>query len=89
MTTYMNDQVISGAEAKVLLAKHGADDITSINGDILDTDGVTDPFEDSDVVVIHCGVSHVSLRVESENFQVFLNPTAKMVCVFPEWTIEA
>lgn len=88
MTTYMNDQVISGAEAKALLAKHGAEDITSINGDILDTDGVTDPFEDSDVVVIHCGVSHVSLRVESENFQVFLNSTAKMVCASSGWTIE-
>ena len=100
MTTYSNDQVISGKEASELLAKHGANDMTAINGDILDFTGVTNPFEDSDVVVIRCGVTHVSLRVEAENFQVFLNSTAKMVCgniwesnwscnQEPEWTIEA
>ena len=100
MTIYSNDQVISGKEASELLAKHGANDMTAINGDILDFTGVTNPFEDSDVVVIHCGVTHVSLRVEAENFQVFLNSTAKMVCgniwennwscnQEPEWTIEA
>ena len=88
MITYSNDQVISGKEASRLLAKHGAYDIAAINGDILDFEGVTNPFQDEDVV-IHCGVNHVSLRVEAENFQVFLNSTARMVCVFPEWTIEA
>lgn len=89
MTTYSNDQVISGKEAAELLAKHGAYDMAAINGDILDFGGVTNPFQDDDIVVIHCGVTHVSLRVEAENFQVFLNSTAKMVCVFPDWTIEA
>ena len=100
MTTYSNDQVISGKEAAELLTKHGAYDMTAINGDILDFEGVTNPFQDDDVVVIHCGVTHVSLRVAAENFQVFLNSTAKMVCgdmwennwTFnpePEWKIVA
>ena len=100
MTTYLNDQVISGKEAAELLTKHGACDMTAINGDILDFEGVTNPFQDDDVVVIHCGVTHVSLRVAEENFQVFLNSTAKMVCgdmwennwTFnpePEWKIVA
>ena len=100
MTTYTNNQVISGKEASELLAKHGAYDIGAINGDILDFGGVSDPFEESDVVVVSCGYSHVSLRVEAENFQVFLNSTAKMVCgdiwennwTFnpePEWKIVA
>ena len=100
MTTYSNNQKITGKEASEILARHGFSFIGAINGDILDFDGVTDPFEPSDEAEIIAGVSNVIISVEKENFVVFLNSTAKMHCgdiwvnnwtcnTDPVWTIEA
>ena len=100
MKTYKNGQIIKGKEASEILSRHGFSYIGSINGDILDFDGVTDPFESDDEVEIIAGVSNVILSVKEENFVVFLNDTAKMQCgevwvnnwtcnQNPEWTIEA
>ena len=99
MKTYKNGQIIKGKDASEILSRHGFCFIGSIDGSLLDFDGVTDPFESNDDVEIIAGVSNVILSVKEENFVVFLNDTAKMHCgeiyennwscnLDPVWTIE-